>query len=123
MAHILVLDDVEDAAILIRRILQKKGHIAHIFTDEDKALSFAKDTPLDLAILDMKLRKMDGVEVLAQLKKLQPNIQAIMLTGYPTIETARRSTNLGAAAYCVKPVDKTELEDKVAEVLGTADKA
>lgn len=121
MANILVLDDVEDAAILIRRILRKKGHVVHIFTDEDKALSFAEDNPLDLAILDMKLRKMDGVEVLTQLKKLQPEIQVIMLTGYPTIETARRSTSLGAA-YCIKPVDKTELEDKVAEILGTADK-
>ena len=41
-----------------------------------------------------------------------------MLTGYPTIETARECLNLGAAEYCVKPIDKDELEEKVAQVLG-----
>ncbi len=118
MSTILVLDDVEDAAILVSRILKRKGHTVHLFTDEDEALSFAKTQHLDLAILDMKLRKMDGVEVLAELKRIQPQIKAIMLTGYPTAQTALRSQKQGAAAYCVKPLDKQELEQTVAAVLG-----
>lgn len=118
MSTILVLDDVEDAAVLVGRILKKKGHTVHLFTDEDEALSFAETHHLDLAILDMKLRKMDGVEVLAELKRIQPDIKAIMLTGYPTALTALRSKKQGAAAYCVKPLDKHELEQTVAEVLG-----
>ena len=44
-------------------------------------------------------------------------MKVIMLTGYPTIETAREAIELGAGEYCVKPIDKTELEEKVAEVL------
>ena len=44
-------------------------------------------------------------------------MRAIMLTGYPTIETAQESLELGADEYCVKPIDKDELEEKVASVL------
>jgi len=57
------------------------------------------------------------VEVLEELKKVAPSIRVIMLTGYPTIETARESLKLGANEYCVKPIDKDELEEKVADVL------
>lgn len=117
MAKILVLDDVLDAVNLIKRILQRKGHEVFTFTEEEDALNFAKDNKVDLAILDIKLKKISGVEVLEELKKNSPSIRAIMLTGYPTIETARESLNLGASEYCVKPIDKDELEEKVAEVL------
>jgi len=57
------------------------------------------------------------VEVLEEMKKLSPRIKAIMLTGYPTLETARQALDLGANAYCVKPIDKNELESTVAAVL------
>jgi YesN/AraC family two-component response regulator len=60
---------------------------------------------------------MSGIQVLEQLKKLNAAMKVIMLTGYPTIETAREAIELGAGEYCVKPIDKTELEGKVAEVL------
>lgn len=121
MSNILVLDDMKDAAVLVSRILKKKGHTVQLFVDEDEALSSAKLQRFDLAILDMKLRKMDGVEVLEELKRIQPDIKAIMLTGYPTANTELRSKKQGASAYCVKPLDKHELEQTVAEVLGQDD--
>lgn len=118
MAMILVLDDVLDAGNLIKRILERKGHTVIPFTEEEDAVSYVENKGADLAILDIKLKKMSGVEVLEELKKRDPDLKVIMLTGYPTIETARQSLNLGAAEYCVKPIDKDELEDKVAQVLG-----
>lgn len=117
MAEILTLDDVQDATVLIGKILSKKGHNVHCFTEEDKALAHAKENPVDLAILDIKLEKMSGVEVLGLLKKIRPTMKAIMLTGYPTVETAREAISLGADEYCVKPIDRDELEDKVEKVL------
>ena len=118
MATIIVLDDVSDAANLVRRILERQGHTVHAFTEEEEAIAFAAANKPDLAILDIKLKKMTGVEVLEELKKNTPSIKVIMLTGYPTLETARESLQLGANEYCVKPIDKSELEAKVAEVLG-----
>ncbi len=117
MAEILVLDDVLDAVILIKKILTRQGHTVHSFTKEEEAISYAGKNHVDLAILDIKLKKMSGIQVLEQLKKLSPEMKVIMLTGYPTIETAREAIELGAGEYCVKPIDKAELEEKVAEVL------
>ncbi|MBM9613556.1 response regulator [Desulfobulbus rhabdoformis] len=117
MAEILSLDDVEDATVLIAKILKKKGHNVHTFTEEDEAINFAQNTPIDLAILDIKLKKMSGIEVLAILKENNPALRAIILTGYPTIETAREAISLGADEYCVKPIDRDELESKVNSVL------
>lgn len=117
MAKILVLDDVLDAVMMIQRVLQKKGHEIFTFTEEEEALDFARSTAVDLAILDIKLKKISGIEVLQELKKIRPSMRAIMLTGYPTLETAQESLVLGAGEYCVKPVDIEELEEKVEKVL------
>ena len=117
MANVLVLDDVLDAVVLLRRILEKKGHRVVGFTEEEEAVAHVKTNRVDLVILDIKLKKMDGVEVLAEMKKADSQIRAIMLTGYPTLESARESLQLGASEYCVKPIDKEEIEEKVEKVL------
>lgn len=117
MALILVVDDVKEAVDAIRKILEKGGHEILGYTDELAAIDHVKDHPVDLAILDIKLKKMDGVEVLGRLKEVQPAIKAIMLTGYPTHATVEEAMRLGAKAYCTKPIDRRELEKKVDEVL------
>ena len=117
MAVILTLDDVLDASVLVGKILRKRGYTVHTFTEEDEAIAFARENPVDLAILDIKLKKMSGVEVRALLKEDNPAMGAIMLTGYPTVETAREAISLGADEYCVKPIDRGELEEKVEKVL------
>ncbi len=118
MAIVATLDDVYDEGILIQRILKRKGHTVHPFTEEEDFLSFIKKEPIDMAVLDMKLKKLSGVEVLEETKKISPAIKVIMLTGYPTIETAQQCLQLGADEYLVKPIDIYELEDKVEAVLG-----
>ena len=123
MADILTLDDVQDATILVGKILKKKGHTVHTFTDEDEAIAHARNQPVDLAILDITLKRMSGIEVLALLKEINPAMRAIMLTGYPTMETAREAMGLGADEYCVKPIDRAELEEKVEKVLALDKKA
>ena len=117
MAHIFVLDDVLAAAVLTQRILSKRGHQVAIFTEEQEALQYARKNQVDLAILDINLKKNNGISVLEELKRADPSIRVIMLTGYPTIETARQALHLGAADYCVKPIDKSELEQKVPAAL------
>jgi DNA-binding response OmpR family regulator len=117
MATIAALDDVYDEGILIQRILKRKGHTVHPFTEEEDFLSFIKKEPVDLAILDIKLKKLSGVDVLEEAKKISPTIKAVMLTGFPTIETAQKCLELGADEYLVKPIDIYELEEKVEKVL------
>ena len=117
MAKVLVLDDVFDAVNLVKRVLQAASHEVFGFTDEEEALGFIKENQVDLAILDIKLKKRTGVEVLAEMKNIAPATRTIMLTGYPTVETTQESYRLGASEYCVKPIDNKELEETVAKVL------
>ena len=117
MGDILVLDDVLDAGVMIKRILERKGHQVVVFTEEEEALAYARSHPIKVAILDIRLKKMSGVDMLEELKKSSPHTQVIMLTGYPTLQTARQAQQLGAFDYCIKPIDKEELEEKVASAL------
>jgi DNA-binding NtrC family response regulator len=117
MAKILGLDDVFDAVALIKKILERKGYEVIGFTEEEEAISYTRSSPVDLAILDIKLKKMSGIEVLAELKRINPAVKVLMLTGYPTMETAREAVTLGASEYCVKPIEKQELEEKVENIL------
>ena len=117
MGDILVLDDVLDAGVMIKRILERKGHRVVVFTEEEEALEYVRAHLIEVAILDIRLKKMSGVEMLEELKKLSPHTRVIMLTGYPTLETARQAQQLGAFDYCIKPIDKEELDEKVASAL------
>ena len=117
MAQILVLDDVQEAVDAVRKVLERGGYEVVGFTDEDAAIDHVTNHSVDLAILDIKLKKMDGVQVLGKLKEIQPSIKVIMLTGYPTHATVEEAMGLGASAYCTKPIDRSEIESKVAEVL------
>lgn len=117
MATIMVLDDVYDAGVMIKAILEKKGHEVVHFTEEEEAIAHTAKNKIDVAILDIKLKKMSGIEVLEEIKKITPGIHVIMLTGFPDMETASRALKLGADDYCVKPIDKNEIEEKVAGLL------
>jgi DNA-binding NtrC family response regulator len=117
MKNILVLDDVLDAGIMIKRILERQGHGVAVFTEEEEALVFLRLHPVEVAILDIRLKKMSGIAMLQEVKRISPSTRVIMLTGYPTLETARQARQLGAFDYCIKPIDKKDLEDKVANAL------
>ncbi|MCX8026836.1 MAG: response regulator [Thermodesulfovibrionales bacterium] len=117
MARIVVLDDVVDSVNVVKRILERKGHTVFGFTEEEDAIDFCKKNDVDLAILDIKLKRISGIEVLEEIRKNKPTIKAIMLTGYPTLQTAKEALVLGAREYCIKPIEKQELEQKVQGVL------
>jgi len=120
MANILVLDDVQDVVTMLKKILESGGHRVLAFTEEEEAIKYARSHPIDLAILDLKLKRSSGIEVLEELKRIDPNIHVMILTGYPTLESARASVGLGAEEYCVKPIEIDELEGKVAAILSSA---
>lgn len=117
MAHILVLDDEVDAVMLLQRILKERGHQVSGFTDEEEAIAHAKANKVDLAIIDIRLKKILGIEVLEELKKIDPHIRAMVLTGYPTLQTAQKALDLGASEYLIKPIDIDEIEEKVEKIL------
>jgi DNA-binding NtrC family response regulator len=121
MATVMVLDDESDACELVERILSPK-HVVKTFTEEDAAVNYVKTNDVDLVILDIKLKKMSGVDVLSDLRRIRPKLRAIMLTGYPTVKSAESSITLGAYEYLTKPLDIEVLERKVDQVLAASSK-
>ena len=117
MAVVLVLDDVTDAVLLVKRLVQGMGHQVVGFTEEEEAISYMNSHSVDLAIIDVKLKRMNGLDVLEEMKRVAPGLRVIMLTGYPTLDSAQEAYRLGASDYCVKPVDIDELEEKVERAL------
>jgi signal transduction histidine kinase len=82
-----------------------------------EGLAYARAHHVDAAVLDIRMPDLSGVEVLRELKQLDPHIECVMLTGYETIETARAAVHYGAADYLNKPFDVFALRDVLAKCI------
>jgi putative two-component system response regulator len=102
---ILIVDDDESTLKTLALIFDKKGYETETALTGREAIEKAREKFFNLALLDIKLSDMEGVELLAPLKKMNPNMVVIIITGYASLETAVRALNEGAAAYITKPLN------------------
>lgn len=117
MALILVVDDEQDACIMLHRILTAVGHEVVTFTEAEAALAWLQLQAPELAILDYKLQRLNGLDLLKRIRSLNPTVRVIILTAYPSPETFLEALDLGAAKYLIKPIEIDCLETNVEEVL------
>ncbi|MEM2902788.1 MAG: response regulator [Candidatus Bathyarchaeia archaeon] len=115
--RILIVDD--DKAILqsLEAILKMKGYEVETADTGREAIEKSRKKFYNLAILDIKLPDMEGTELLVKMHENMPRMMKIMLTGYPSLENAVKSLNLGADAFLMKPVNPKELLKVVEEKL------
>ena len=116
-ARILVVDDEEIARRNIVRALEKDGHGVSEAANGLEALAKVQDEPVDLVITDLKMEKMDGIQLIESLKKVSPLTDIIMVTGYATVDSAVSALTKGAAYYLSKPFRFDELRSTVEEIL------
>ncbi|MGE0605715.1 MAG: sigma-54-dependent transcriptional regulator [Pirellulales bacterium] len=102
-------DDTEFRSVAARRFL-KRGFNVQEAADGQEALAIAGRRVFDVAILDLRMPGMSGLEVLEKLRAAQPECEAIILTGEGTVETAVQAMKLGACDYLTKPFSLAELE-------------
>ncbi len=106
MKHsILVVDDEVEICDLLQSFLSQEGYQVFSATNGVKAISLGKQNEPDLALLDIKMPGMDGIEVFRELKKVRKDMGVIILTGYGTLGTAKEAMRLGAYDYLTKPFD------------------
>jgi DNA-binding response OmpR family regulator len=117
MAHILVLDDEQDACSLMARVLSALGHEVQVFTDYLPVLDWLELHTPDLALIDIKLRRGSGLKVLEFIRIHLPQTKVMMITGSPSAETSRKADQLGIDDYLVKPIDIDELERRLNDTL------
>ncbi|MGD9162896.1 MAG: response regulator, partial [Desulfobacteraceae bacterium] len=100
--NILIIDDEAVIRKSVSRALADSGIKSVAASNGPDALEILKEQQFDLALLDIKMPEMDGVSVLREIKSAYPALKVIMITGYPTIDTAVNCIRLGAADYLVK---------------------
>jgi len=112
---ILICDDEEGIRESLKLILDEKYTL--VVTDHgNQCLDVLKnDKDIGLVLLDIKMPQMSGLEVLEEVKKINPDVPVIIVTGYKSVETASEAVRLGATGYVVKPF-------KSDEILATANK-
>jgi UDP-3-O-acyl N-acetylglucosamine deacetylase len=115
---ILIVDDEESIRLTISQVLQDEGYTTVVAEDGAKALEFISKTIPDLVILDIWMPEMDGIEVLRQIKRIDPDIAVLMISGHASIATAVESTRLGAADFIEKPFDLEEVLAAVQRYIG-----
>lgn len=108
-ARILAIDDEKNIRHLMRNELSLEGFDVTTAKSGEEGLRLLKDKHFDLVLLDIRLPKMDGIEVLRSLKQKSPHTEVIMITGYGDIQTAVESMKLGARDYITKPFKLSEL--------------
>jgi PAS domain S-box-containing protein len=103
-ARCLVVDDDVRVARAIGWMLEERGHQATSVTDAASALEVARDEPIVLALVDIRLADSNGLELIPELRAIVPELPVITMTGHPSTETAATSVRLGAVAYLTKPL-------------------
>jgi DNA-binding NtrC family response regulator len=113
-ASILIVDDEEGLRHGLEDLLRKEGFIVHSASSYEEAVSAAGRYPLDAAVVDVRLKQgRSGIELLMELKRHEPDLVVIVITGYGSIDTAVDSLKAGAADYLLKPIDNKKLLDSV----------
>lgn len=108
--RILLVDDEEKFIQLLKERLLRKGYHVEASSCSLKALKLIEEQEFDVALFDIMMSNLNGLELLERAKEIQPNLQVVMLTGYGAIETAIEAMKKGAYDYLTKPIKPTELE-------------
>lgn len=111
--HILVVDDELAVRYFLRRVLERDGHTVSEAASGEDALKLAATQPFDLALIDLKLKDIGGLQVMAELRRFQPNIPVIVLTAHASLETAVEALRQGAHDYLFKPCTTVDLRASV----------
>jgi DNA-binding response OmpR family regulator len=101
--RILVVDDEPSVCLALEGVLSRQGYQVATAANGDEALKFMERLPVDLALLDLNMPGMDGIQLMGEIRRRWPRTQIMILTGYGTLETALTALRQGAHDYLLKP--------------------
>jgi len=116
-SRILIVEDDRPQADAMAETLQRAGHACVVVTEPRRALEIMEDDDFDLVLTDLVMHDVDGMEILRQARRLDPTAEVILVTGHGTIDTAVQAMREGASDYITKPLNVTELRNRVAKAL------
>jgi DNA-binding NtrC family response regulator len=114
--RILVVDDEIGPREALRMILKSKYQVLTAVSGPE-AIEVLNNAPPAVIFLDIKMREMNGIEVLKAIKEVDTDIEVIMMTAYASLQTARDAMAHGASEYLIKPFSKKEVEESIEKAL------
>lgn len=114
---ILIVDDQFGIRMLLTEVFKREGYRTFAAENGFKAIEIVKKTPPDVAILDMKIPGMDGIEILKRIKEIDVSIKVIFMTAYGELDVLEEGKALGALKNFSKPFDIDEMKATVKEIL------
>lgn len=118
MTHTLVIaDDEKNTREGLRWALERKDLKILLAADGEEALQLIKSEPVDILLTDLKMPRLDGMELLEHVKRDSPDTETVMLTGHGTVESAVDAMKAGAYDYLIKPINIDELNMLVNRIL------
>jgi DNA-binding NtrC family response regulator len=117
LSNVLVIDDDEETRNLFSTVLTVAGYLVEAAENGKQAIKMCKKGPFDIALIDIELPDIKGIELLKTLRELQPKMVKIIVTGHPSIENAVKSLNEKADGYLLKPVNITEMLEMIKKIL------
>jgi DNA-binding NtrC family response regulator len=115
--RILVIDDDESIRNSLAAILRDEGYEVDVASNGREALQKSEETIYNLALIDIKLPDMEGIDILIRMKDTVPKVRKIMMTGFPSVQNAIEAVNRKADAYLLKPVEVEKLLVTIREQL------
>lgn len=115
--NILLVDDDPGHLTTLETIFKSWGYLIKTATDGDKAVSLVKAEPVDLVLMDIKMKKLDGIQALKTIKPLKPDLPVLIMTAYSSVKSAVEAMKIGAHDYLMKPLDFEDLKIKVERAL------
>ncbi len=116
-ARILAVDDDENIRKVIVAILEDEGYTVESVGTAKEAIEKSKRKFYNLALIDIRLPDMEGIELLTKFRETTPRMRKVIVTGYPTLQNAVDAVNKGADAYIVKPFDVKKVLKTIQEQL------
>ncbi len=114
---ILIVDDDENIRSVLTTILEDEDYTVESADTAKKGIEKSEKTVYNLALIDVRLPDMGGIELLAKMRSTEPKMRKIIITGYPTLQNAVEAVNKGADAYIMKPFDVEKILQTIKEQL------
>lgn len=121
--RLLLIDDEVGYVNVLSNRLSKRGFVVGKASSGSGALQRLRQQDFDVAVLDLKMEDMDGIEVLKILKKMAPELIVIMLTGHGSAEAAHEGIKEGAYDYLTKPCELEDLVEKIRDAYHQREKS
>jgi nitrogen regulation protein NR(I) len=119
--QILVVDDEPNLRRVLSAQLERDGYEVHTAEDGEQALGILKEHHIDLVITDLRMPRIDGMELLRRAQKIDAELPVVMITAHGTVDNAVEALKTGAFDYLTKPFDQVEVRTIVAKALRTRD--